>query len=135
MRKILFRGKRIDNGNWIEGSFIVGKADDEKSLLYLIAPLSSSAFDIEQVNFETVGQYTGLIDKNGTKIFEGDVLKGVMWWCDTPKNGVVIFKDGAFGFIWHRGKTEMFHAFTSVCNIEYEIIGNIHDNFELLGDE
>ena len=135
MREILFRGKRVSNGEWVEGSLIKAKAENNKDVLYLIAPFTMSAFDVQEVTPETVGQYTGLTDKNGQKIFEGDILKNVMRWCEEERNGLVTFKDGAFGFIWHRGEVKMFHAFASVVNIEYEVIGSVFDNPELLYDE
>ena len=140
MREILFRGKRKDNGEWIEGYFVYTKSDydTEEEREADIIPHDADRVYTGEYNYaypcipETVGQYTGLTDKNGQKIFEGDVLKNVMRWCEEERNGLVTFKDGAFGFIWHRGEVEMFHAFVSVVNIEYEVIGNINDNPELL---
>ena len=46
--------------------------------------------------------------------------------------GVVTFRDGAFGLRWNRGEVREFSAFTSICNVDYKVIGNIHDNPELL---
>lgn len=140
MREILFRGKRVDNGEWAYGlpykakygciSSIVN--DDEER--FLIFP-------------ETVGQYTGLTDKNGKKTFEGDICRVVYLdrWCDS--NGKhyevenvmieeVVFRKGAFcfkttieditfyrtiGFVYEKLKIK-----------DFEVIGNIHDNPELL---
>lgn len=119
MREILFRGMRVDNGEWIYGNFF----QDEAIGVYLIG-----FFDVIP---ETVGQYTGL-NANGTKIFEGDIVAGAVYWLGKQKNGIVAFRDGSFGLIWHRGDVEQFNPFTSMCNIEYEVIGNIHDNEELL---
>ena len=127
MREILFRGKTKEE-KWVFGDLIQYKS----GLVYIQSQEDNSSGFVKS---ETAGQYTGLTDKNGTKIFEGDVLKNVMRWCDEERNGVVTFKDGAFGFIWYRGEVEMFHAFVSVVNIEYEVIGNINDNPELLGDK
>lgn len=126
-REILFRGKTKDN-KWVFGDLVQYKS----GLVYIQSQEDNSSGFVKP---ETVGQYTGLTDKNGQKIFEGDILKNVMRWCEEERNGVVTFKDGAFGFIWHRGEVKMFHAFASVVNIEYEVIGNIHDNPELLGDK
>ena len=84
------------------------------------------------VVFSTVGQCTGLIDKNGKKIFEGDIVAGALIWQEKRKNGLVAFKDGSFGLMWYRGSIEQFNAFTSMCNVEYEVIGNAYDNPELL---
>lgn len=126
MRDILFRGKRIDNGEWVEGDFehfftaagihcYVGKWGERPNT----------------VGPDTVGQYTGLTDKNGKKIFEGDIVDG-LFRSATPLRAVCAFKDGAFGLKWtHRG-VDHFSAFTSICNVEYEVVGNIYDNPELL---
>ena len=127
MREILFRGKRADDGEWVCGNLTIwsdksasiDKESTEVSPLYAVVP-------------ETVGQYTGLTDKNGKRIFEGDIVAGAVHWLDRMKNGVVAFRDGSFGLIWYRGEVEQFNPFTSMCNVEYEVIGNIHDNPELL---
>lgn len=118
MREILFRGKQNYNGEWITGylvdSYCIGN--------WLLC---------EPVITETVGQYTGLTDKNGTKIFEGDIVTGLFSFGMEVK-AVVVFQDGAFGLRWIRGGAEQFSAFTSICNVEFEAIGNVHDNPELL---
>ena len=131
MRLIWFRGKRLFsygyNDAWIEGGFHQrdGKSD-------IIGISKNYRIDGCEVDPETVGQYTGLTDKNGTRIFEGDIVAGAVHWLERYKNGVVAFRDGSFGLIWHRGDIEQFNAFTGMCNVEYEVIGNIHDNPELL---
>lgn len=130
MREILFRGK-TDKGEWVQGDLLTYSD---------ICKICVSCNDIDLgelkdcyfVPIETVGQYTGLTDKNGTKMFEGDIVAGAVWWQEQAKNGLVAFKDGSFGLLWYRGEVEQFNAFTSMCNIEYEVIGNIHDNPELL---
>lgn len=118
MREILFRGKQNYNGEWITGylvdSYCIGN--------WLLC---------EPVITETVGQYTGLTDKNGKKIFEGDIVTGLFSFGMEVK-AVVAFQDGAFGLRWSRGGAEQFSAFASICNIEFQVIGNVHDNPELL---
>ena len=128
MREILFRGKRTDNGEWVYGDLIQNVdclkiREQEKS----IKKIAKSY----EVDLETVGQFTGLLDKNGKKIFEGDIVLGLFLF-DMSINAVVKFRDGAFGLEWRRGEIIEFNAFTSLCNITYEIIGNIYDNPELL---
>jgi uncharacterized phage protein (TIGR01671 family) len=127
MREILFRGKDTQTGKWRYSMSISRQCydDDEIYTCYIGAGYNT-------VDAKTVGQFTGLYDKNGTKIFEGDIIAGAAHWLERMKNGVVAFKDGSFGLIWYRGNIEQFNAFTSMCNVEYEVIGNIHDNPELL---
>ncbi len=126
MREILFRGKDIA-GNWHYGTPLIFTED----YVCMTAPHTYNKAVIP----ETIGQYTGLTDKNGKKIFEGDIVAGAVHWLERYKNGVVSFRDGSFGLIWYRGDVEQFNPFTSMCNVEYEVIGNIHDNPELLKGE
>ena len=124
MREILFRGKRLDNGDFIIGDLRRGKTG--KAAVYW--DVLKMYMDVDP---ETVGQYTGLTDKNGRKIFEGDIIHGLFLFC-MPIEAVVTFQDGAFGLEWQWGDARRFSAFTSICNVTYEIVGNIHDNPELL---
>lgn len=139
MREILFKGKRTDNGGWIEGYYVclgkyhyilTGKLDITKGYPIFVH------YDVIP---ETVGQYTGLTDKNGKKIFEGDIGKDrggnihiVKYGRFTPKNFYRMF-----GY----DTTVSIYGLHTVCdevecmlptNHTLEIIGNIHDNPELL---
>ncbi len=128
MREILFRGKRKDNGVWISGSFHTRCTE-----CYIIPlPIVTSQ---SKVIPETVGQFTGLTDKNGKKIFEGDfvVCKQEISgnWIDYHVEiGFVEMKHGAFGLHRKQGYYRPFKDWLE--DYEYEVIGNIHDNPELL---
>ena len=153
MREILFRGIPKDDTTrhffadiWkdnCKGSFVYGSLIIDKDRYYICVSalctinscINNGTTSMIEVIPETVEQYTGLKDKNGKKIFEGDIVAGALTWMGKKENGLVAFKDGSFGLIWYRGSIEQFNAFTSMCNIEYEIIGNIHDNGELLKGE
>lgn len=90
MREILFRGKNPVNGEWFYGSLILEKnAFDERLILAIISDADANE---TLVNPETVGQYTGLTDKNGTRIFEGDVVK-----LFDIAIGEIVCEYGAFG--------------------------------------
>ena len=121
-REILFRGKDLI-GNWHYGVPLVYG----DSLVFIAIPHEYN----HSVIPETVGQFTGLTDKNGKRIFEGDIVTGLFLF-GLSVNAVVTFQDGAFGLEWDRGGVNTFNAFTSLCNVEYEVMGNVHDNPELL---
>lgn len=133
MREILFRAKCIKtseksnlkgdsvSGKWVYGGILQGSG--KHSIIYSLDPL-----DEYPVYSETVGQFTGLTDKNGKKIFEGDICK---------VNGLiykVAFDYAGWRFKIISNKVYSYPAFHSHCGENCEIIGNIHDNPELLGD-
>ena len=136
MREILFRGKRKDNGEWVEGAFCPKSGDglhdplvDRPSIIKLDEPNDGFWFDVDP---DTVGQYTGLQDKNGKRIFEGDIVtfKTSM---STFKPHYVRWKEGEARFVV-TGKDGV-RSYPMDSSFEYEVIGNIHDNPELLKGE
>lgn len=124
MREILFRGKRVDNGKWIEGSLSTEYYKECGCIM--VSPTSDDCFKVDP---ETVGQYTGLCDRNRKKIFEGDIVN---------YNGSihkVVFENrcynARFGIVVEEKETWSFGM--SVPPYLMEVIGNIHDNPELTG--
>lgn len=133
MREILFRGKRIDNGKWIEGWLVSGEYYLNNNAMTVIFPKEPMFYPHYEVNYyepaipETVGQWTGLVDVNGTKIFEGDIIKLDNSLDTKQKNFEVKFAYGQF----YIGINKPIAYVRNSC----EIIGNIHDNPELLEEK
>lgn len=125
MREYLFRGKMIANGNWSEGNLLVTKQG------CCITPDATVLGSYGAVDPETVGQYTGLTDKNGTKIFEGDIID-FFGRSDGDGYGVVKYDayETEFGFEYDNIYRSLGRNFYPE-NIE--VIGNIYDNPELVG--
>lgn len=129
-REILFRGQtrkrgekvRMDgtlvDGNWVYGGIFPGEGDF--SIIYSSHPVKKHV-----VYTDTVDQYTGLTDKNGVKIFEGDIVR--FPWELGQATDTVIFRDGGF--------TLTHYWWATVLDGKAEVIGNIHDNPELIGGE
>ena len=117
---MLFRGKRKDNGEWVFGNLIYRRV--WKSDVYVIRVFDSGFDNYEEYEVipETIGQYTGLTDKNGTKIFEGDIVKyNKEYGCVEYHNEEAMF---VISFdVW-------FTDFDSIYGKDFEVIGNIHDN-------
>ena len=139
-REILFRGKRIDDGEWVIGDFEHFYLPDGELVVYI----GNWGKSIDKVFPETVGQYTGLTDKNGKKIFEGDVLHVHSDTCDYDFHTTVGAKYGYISGFYVDGDFDGgdFHEIGLAMDwwenedATVEIIGNIHDNPELLkGDK
>ena len=141
MREFLLRGKRTDNGEWITDSETYIRDGDG-------IWLSDENLNVVTVLPETVGQYTGLTDKNGVRIFEGDILRGfeypfcsningefnyfaeIVWFDDSSAFGIYTFKNPKSNV---RGISEGNTDYLEYFNADkWEVIGNIHDNPEIL---
>ena len=132
MRTIKFRGKRIDNGEWVYGDLIHGI---NKGSLFICVFNTNGDHKCEKVIPETVGQFTGLTDKNGVEIYEWDMVHISISdlnnkFYESNSDESVEFQNGCFGvtFGWHGD----FIKFDGFHNTTFEVIGNIHDNPELL---
>ena len=141
MREILFHGKRADNGEWVEGDVLQTRYHSGH-IEYQIMPQTpvSSAYPVIP---ETVGQYTGLTDRNGKKIFEGDIVK--THYANAQKSDFieqVVFYNGKFCAYFSNqlckqwanlyDGTEHLPQDKSFYMDSVEVIGNIHDNPELI---
>lgn len=150
MREILFRGKRIDNGEWVRGSFW-----ENCGCPTIIPAASIIGFHVDP---ETVGQFTGMTDKNGKRVFEGDIIRygmiydyecyleslenpdaydGEVYDYDIEVDSVgwcIDFEYPAFDLENHQFECNgLSHIMCG--DYEYEVIGNIHDNPELLEEK
>lgn len=138
MREILFRGKRKDNGEWIYGDLLHDRFLFTDENICVIYNVDSKLTHRENIVIpKTVGQYTGLTDKNGTKIFEGDICrfrewnKGDMCWV-----GKVHYEHQQFVISGNPNKeceSEFLLVMSRFIPENIEVIGNVHDNPELLG--
>ena len=134
MREILFRGKRVDNGKWVYGvpikKALVGSHDGYYPKIIPECDGRHQTVYSIVIKEETIGQYTGLRDKNGTRIFEADIVKVYDVYCNETVVGVVEFCDGSF-----RIYDKNFTSYDRWMYYEVEVIGNVYDNQELLKGE
>lgn len=161
MREILFRGKRIDNGEWVQGFYckhdtvkVCFTTDDPKSKhLIILDGFCDWGFEPPlqgvEVDPATIGQFTGLTDKNGKLIFEGDIIHAHYANVKTAEFvEEVVFNNGRFCGLFNEAEATMWTTLPdgvphlpqdkSVYMDWCEVIGNLHDNPELLevsGDE
>lgn len=129
----MFRGKRLDNGEWIEGDFISSSAYADRAWITerkTIFDGEICEIGVREVDQSTVGQYIGLKDENGKMIYEGDVvsvvyLSGAGAGYEKKVTGPVVYKESEFYV-----DTQYFGY--GIYGMLPKVIGNIHDNPELL---
>ena len=129
MREILFKAKRTDNGEWVEGYLM-----DEN---YINAPFNDNdvggRFDEPlEVDQSTICQYTGLTDKNGKKIWENDIVDAYEEYTAEVSKNVVKFKDGCFKLF---EKDNLIIHLDGYNESELEAVGNVFDTPELLKED
>lgn len=126
MSEILFRGKRTDNGEWVEG-YYVPIGEYHYILTGRLELVPYLGFEHFLVNPETIGRFSGLTDRNGVKIFEGDIVHVKARSCSFT--GCVIYRSEEARYVC-KTKSDMRYA---ICNkFEFEVVGNIYDTPELL---
>lgn len=154
MREILFKAKRIDNGKWVEGYLFDDGFENGRMFVggLIIEEYKGTAcdeWDITGIDFyevdpSTICQYTGLTDKNGKKIWENDILK--MHSGDLYNDNVIVkYEKSAFVAISKNLYQRVFHIYEKKTehtgraiydvHFDYEVIGNVFDNPELLENE
>lgn len=137
MREILFRGKRVDNGEWVEGELL--HKTDGKPYIF-----TEDDFAGNEVLPETVGQWTGLYDKNKARIWEGDIVR-IHNYTEKWKRGEPSYDWRRFEVRWNRHVWVFHNENISTPLADYdtrtlepwdvELIGNIHDTPSLLNDK
>lgn len=135
MREILFRGKGKRDGKWVEGGIIQGVPHElwqnEGRVFVMVFPRFLSSPNLYEVDPSTVGQYIGLKDRNGRRIFEGDIVRHYNRSSDPNcyAVGLVFWSQSQSRF--QRTSGQDFAWLGEHC--DYEVIGNFYDNPELLG--
>lgn len=132
MREILFRGKRVDNGEWLYGWYEMYPFArfPVRSCIIPRENAKGGCYEHVEVDPATVGEYTGLQDKNGNKIFDGDIISAPYWRGRKVEmmKGLIEFSKGAFSVVW---QDTMYGKHFAGYVADMEVIGNIFDNPEL----
>lgn len=134
MREILFKGKRVDNGEWVEGCYVTS---DGKSFIYMdiVEHYCVIALRWFEIDPETLCQFTGICDKNGNRIWENDIL---MAHLDESYPEDVTYETvewGVAGWVGHEANSIDRQYLDEFDTKYYEVVGNTFDNPELLQEE
>ena len=136
MREILFKAKRIDNSEWAEGSYAYAFNEDENC--HVVGIMKECHYIVERggnlllIDKNTICQYTGLTDKDGSKIWENDIVKcqdvlGKINWNETHASFVILADEN--------GNMRYYYIDECLAKDDIEVIGNIFDNPELIKEE
>lgn len=139
IREIKFRGKDIETGEWVYGSLVQPIGQNPRIYIQDVKTEGAAAFFAYDVEESTVGQFTGLLDKNGNEIYEGDIIlfyapdedssevgqyKGVVEWLDVSTSLRIDYFNNICG---------QYYLINYVKYLgDCEVLGNIHDNPEIL---
>ena len=125
-RDIVFRGARICDGQFVNGSLVEvnGECSSNESAPHIVISYGPDTFDWFEVDPETVGQFTGMTDKNGTKIFEGDILNEPFQ--GREKLYYVFWDEDYFSFRAKSGRVDYYLG--DMQKYHCEVVGNIYDN-------
>lgn len=128
MREILFRGKRVDNGEWFFGNLDLRQFGGSfyACIIHQLSMWKTTKFEVIP---ETVGQYTGLTDKKGKKIFEGDILDYCLSWRKVKLYGRVGFSQTHVGYFLYDKNFEMMPGIEDCATMK--VVGNKFDTPEL----
>ena len=137
MREILFRGKRVDNGEWITGYYIKANHHWHSQGIHedwiVVNTIQNGGWCNVRGKYavipETIGQYTGLTDKNNKKIFEGDFVK-----ISGDLAGIYVSVWEEYNFEYEFDNKEMSFGLCCVHSDDIEVIGNIYDNQKLINN-
>lgn len=134
MRQIKFRGKDSNTGEWVYGSLVLPIGGTPRIYVQDVKTEGVAAFFAYDVEESTVGQFTGLLDKNGNKIYEGDIV--VRHYIEGDVTYICKYEEeyACFAFVTNIEYGD-YNYFQKMDSPKLQIIGNIHDNPEILKNE